>query len=41
MFTEEVTSEVSLDDLIASNKEIQVDTESDEEALNLDFTGGD
>lgn len=41
MFTDEVTSEVSLEDLIASNKEVQVETESDEEALNLDFTGGD
>ena len=38
--SEEVTQDVTLEDLIAANKDIQVDTESDEEALNLEFTDG-
>lgn len=37
VFTEEVQEDVSLEDLIAANKDIQVDTESDDEALEIDF----
>lgn len=37
VFTEEVQEDVSLEDLIAANKDIQVDTESDDEALDIDF----
>lgn len=36
-FSDEVTRDVTLEDLIKANTEVNVDTESDEEALNIDF----
>lgn len=36
-FSDEVTQDVTLEDLIKANTEVNVDTESDEEALNINF----
>lgn len=39
--SDEVTQEVSLEDLIKQNTELNIDTEDDNEALNLDFNKED